>query len=217
MHSAGASNVQGCSSRELLRRWNGLGQKQWTWKEDREVFDHLASASLQTLDELSAPIVKVAQHIDDMSRHVDVPKQAGMYKLLQSLCPAPGCGLQQLGVGLRLYLDSGKLPAAATGRALDAIITLCLMASKMYAYAERVQAANPDDLLVQGMRADMAERVLETGTSCGFRRRHQHSCCTDVPLEPLQDMHCSQLSTVQLSTSCSGMHLVSGACHMLLC
>jgi hypothetical protein len=215
--AAGASTLQGCSSRELVRRWNGLGQKQWSWKEDQEVFEHLASASLQTLDELSAPIVKVAQHIEDMSQHMDLEKQIDMHRLLRALCPALGCGLQQLGVGLRLYLDSGQLPAALTGRALDAIITLCLLAKKLYACAERVQASNPNDgPLIRGMRADVAERVLDSGRSCGYRRRHSTAAALLYHLKPLEDMHCSQLS------SCNCKHLlqwhafIAGTCQLLL-
>jgi hypothetical protein len=198
--AAGASTLQGFSSRELVRRWNGLGHKQWSIQEDLDVFSHLESASLQTLDELSAPILKVAQHIEAMSRHVEVQKQVDVFMLLRSLCPALACGLQQLGVGLRLYLDSGQLPAALTARALDGIITLCLLANKMYAYTEDVQAANSDyEVFVLGMRAKMVECVLDTGTGCRY-------CCTAWTLagDALQPAARSYISI-----SRSGMHHVS--------
>jgi hypothetical protein len=215
--AAGASNLQGCSSRELVRRWNGLGQKQWTWEEDQEVFEHLATASLQTLDELSAPIVRVAKHIDDMSRHVNMQKQAEMMMLSRALCPALGCGLQQLGVGLRLYLDSGQLPAALTGRALDAIITLCLLASKVHAYAERAQAANPnDDLLIQGMRPDMAKRALETGMSCIYRRRHSTAAVPLYHLNPCRTCtaaSCQPFRCAPPAVACISFQALARCCY----
>jgi hypothetical protein len=70
MQTAGDTSNLPCSSRQLLRRLNGLQPKQWNLNVDQGLLEYLEAAySLEALHEFSGNILKMTQHILDISKH----------------------------------------------------------------------------------------------------------------------------------------------------
>jgi hypothetical protein len=128
--SSTSSSTTVAASKQLQRRINGLGQRQWSVDAYVELLVHLYNVdSLLHLDILSDCIIRMAEHADkgrlpDTRKLFDYITASTGYN---SLCRVARVALQQLAEGVQQYLQQGQLPAVLTERALDASYALWSM------------------------------------------------------------------------------------------
>jgi hypothetical protein len=125
------------SGRQLSRRLNGLGPKQWNVQADQDLLD----GSLQYFKEVCSEwgLDVFSSHFSRMARHIcDICDNEGMKQksmmtsqLFTPLAHVLKHGLRQLGDGLQQYLTSGQLPAHLTVPFLHSIGDLCLSMREM--------------------------------------------------------------------------------------
>jgi hypothetical protein len=157
VQAQGGTTILRSTTRQLLRRLNGLQPKQWNLQEDRELLEHLETAcSLEVLHDVSGCMPRMTQHIANIFEHKGAQQYGHTLPyLLKPLLPVLSFGLQQLGAGLQQYLSSGQLPAALTRQVVDSIIALCQLLCQMCEhcwYFKKWDGAHLDLALVAHVR-----------------------------------------------------------------